>query len=154
MTMSATNNPETQSGGPHAQYAALPYRRGNGLEVMLVSSLDSGRWIIPKGWPMEGFTGFEAAAREAFEEAGLVGAIEQHSIGFFHYQKRRKNGAIWECRVEVFPMEVKQQRKKWPEKHDRTTKWFSIEQAAELVREKELADIMRRFEAAMKLPHG
>lgn len=154
MTMSVTDNPETQSGGPHAQYAALPYRRGTGLEVMLVSSLDSGRWIIPKGWPMEGFTGFEAAAREAFEEAGLVGSIEQQSIGFFHYQKRRKNGAIWECRVEVFPMEVKQQRKKWPEKHDRTTKWFSLEQAAALVREPELADIMRRFEVTMKLPHG
>ncbi|HEV2575305.1 NUDIX hydrolase [Methylocella sp. CPCC 101449] len=139
---------------PHLQFAALPYRLDNGLEVMLVSSLDSGRWIIPKGWPMDGLTGYETAAREAFEEAGLIGNIASKSIGQFHYQKRRKNGAVWLCRVEVFPMEVTQQRKKWPEKHDRSTKWFSVEQAAELVREDELAEVMRQFAAMQRVPQG
>lgn len=143
-----------QKSEPHLQFAALPYRLDNGFEVMLVSSLDSGRWIIPKGWPMDGLTGAETAAREAFEEAGLIGNIAAKPIGEFHYQKRRKNGAVWLCRVEVFPLEVKQQRKKWPEKHDRTTKWFSLDQAAELVREDELADVMRAFAALYRVPQG
>jgi len=139
---------------PHQQFAALPYRRESGLEVMLVSSLDSGRWIIPKGWPMDGLTGYETAAREAFEEAGLIGNIDSQSIGEFHYRKRRKNGATWICRVEVFPLEVKQQRKKWPEKHDRVTKWFSAEEAAKLVREEELAEVMRAFAGQHRVPQG
>ncbi|MCB1509721.1 MAG: NUDIX domain-containing protein, partial [Hyphomicrobiaceae bacterium] len=74
----------------HRQIAALPYRRRDDgvFEVCLVTSRDTGRWVLPKGWPMRGRTNWEAAAREAYEEAGLVGEIEKSPVGRFPYWKR------------------------------------------------------------------
>ena len=127
---------------PRLQVAALPYRFRKTFEIMLVSSLDSGRWIVPKGWPMKGRTSQESAAREAFEEAGLKGEIGADAIGHYHYFKRRKNGSLWHCRVEIFAMKVKEQRRIWPEKSRRKTKWFPVEKAAMLVAERELSDLI------------
>ena len=131
--------------GARLQAAALPYRHGGELEVLLVSSLDTGRWIVPKGWPMKGRTSFETAQREAFEEAGVKGDIASKPEGAFHYDKRRRNGAVWRCLVEVFPMEVKSQSRSWPEKSVRKTKWYSWSEAADLVDDAGLGEIIRAF---------
>src|SRR5258707_10158335 len=99
------------------QYAALPYRSSSTYrtEVMLVTSRERRRWIIPKGWPQKGKAPHRSAAREAFEEAGVVGAIRRRSIGSFSYEKRLKKGALVECEVLVFALKVKGQNNKWPE---------------------------------------
>ena len=128
---------------PRQQYAALPYRRGDGLEVLLISSRETKRWVLPKGWPMKSRKPHAAAAREAMEEAGLIGKIAKQSIGEYHYHKRLKNGAVVVCRVEVFPMLVAKERKSWPEKDERTRCWFPLAEAADLVAEPDLADVIK-----------
>ena len=145
---------KTASGEDEArlQYAALPYRLKDGLEVLLVSSRETKRWVLPKGWPMKSRKPHSAAAREAMEEAGLVGKIEKKAAGFYHYQKRLKNGATVLCRVQVFPMLVVKQRKSWPEMDQRTTQWFRAPEAANAVAEPELQNVIRQFETAMASP--
>src|SRR5215471_8614155 len=85
------------------QYGALPYRVGNGSrpEFMLVTSRETQRWIIPKGWPKKGKSPRRSAAREAFEEAGVLGAVGRRPLGSFSYEKRLKNGRSVECEVRV-----------------------------------------------------
>ena len=112
---------------------------------MLVTSRDSRRWVIPKGWPMKGRSPHGAAAMEASEEAGLVGKIEKKKLGSFHYRKRLKNGAALLCRVDVFPMRVSRQLKNWPEMHQRVTHWFPWVTAAEQVVEPELKELILAF---------
>ncbi len=135
--------------GHRQQVAALPWRRALELEILLVSSLDTGRWIVPKGWPMKGRTSSQTAAREAFEEAGVKGEITPEPIGIYHYDKRKRNGAVWRCEVDVFPLEVKAQNKIWPEKAVRTQRWCGWEQAAGLVDDAGLGDVIRAFAAQM-----
>lgn len=131
--------------GEKAQVAALPWRRVAGIEILLVTSRESRRWVIPKGWPMKGLLACAAAAREALEEAGVVGRIGKTPIGAYHYEKRMKNGAVLVCRVDVFPLEVVAERKSWREKAERTRRWFPLEEAADLVEESELSEIVRNF---------
>ncbi len=135
------------SGGePRQQYAALPWRLvGEGVEILLASSRDTRRWVIPKGWPMKGRKPHAAAALEALQEAGLKGKIEKVKIGSFHYQKRLKNGAAILCRVDVFPMQVLSQAKHWPEQGQRVTQWFTYTDAAEEVLEGELKKLILAF---------
>ena len=129
------------------QYGALPYRVGNGSrpEFMLVTSRETQRWIIPKGWPKKGKSPRRSAAREAFEEAGVVGAIGKRAVGSFSYEKRLRNGAMVTCEVRVFPLQVKRQDKAWPEKEERKIKWLSATKAAEKVKEPRLGEIIRRL---------
>ena len=132
---------------PRRQYAALPYRRNAGVEGLLSSSRETTRWVLPKGWPMKSRKPHAAAAREAMEEAGLIGKIEKQPVGWYHYHKRLKNGATVECRVEVFPMLVEKERKSWPEKDQRTRRWFPLHEAAAAVAEPDLAEVIKAFEA-------
>ena len=129
------------------QYAALTYRLSgkSSAEVMLVTSRETQRWIIPKGWPQKGKAPHNSAAREAFEEAGVVGAVGKRAVGSFLYQKRLKNGDVRLCEVHVFPMRVKRQSKQWPEKEQREVKWVSAKEAAETVKEPMLSEIIRRL---------
>src|SRR4029079_14790238 len=109
------------NGRRRVQYAALPYRL-NGktrTEVMLVTSRETQRWIIPKGWPHKRKAPHDSAAREAFEEAGVLGVVGKGSVGSFRYEKRLKNGALTVCEVHVFPLRVSRERKNWPEKDQR-----------------------------------
>ncbi|MBX9739167.1 MAG: NUDIX hydrolase [Beijerinckiaceae bacterium] len=142
---------KTKTGKPKGheariQYAALPFRTAPEPEVLLVSSRETKRWVIPKGWPMKGRKPHAAAAQEALEEAGLLGKIEKKSVGSYHYVKNMRNGAAILCRVDVFPLMVARQRKSWPERDQRVTRWFPLAQAAAAVREPELAAIIRSFE--------
>jgi 8-oxo-dGTP pyrophosphatase MutT (NUDIX family) len=126
------------------QYAALPWRRTDRLEIMLVSSRETGRWIIPKGWPMAGRSGSAAAAIEAVEEAGLLGVVSSEPIGQYVYAKRFSR-AKQICRVEVFSLRVVRQREDWPEKHQRSTQWFPADEAADIVSDPELGDLIAAF---------
>jgi 8-oxo-dGTP pyrophosphatase MutT (NUDIX family) len=130
------------------QYAALPFRRRDNsrTEVMLVTSRGTGRWIIPKGWPMKRKAPYVAAAREALEEAGVVGQIGKEPIGSFSHRKVLKEGRVIVCRVQVFPLEVTRQRKTWPEKGKREVQWFSPAQAARTVRQPLLSRMIRSLQ--------
>jgi 8-oxo-dGTP pyrophosphatase MutT (NUDIX family) len=129
------------------QYGALPYRlRGiSRPQVMLITSRETGRWVIPKGWPQKWRKPYRAAAREAREEAGLVGKVGRVPIGSYSYRKRLKSGNVVACEVRVFPFAVKRRLKGWREKAERKVKWFSPKAAAKLVNERALRDIIRRL---------
>jgi 8-oxo-dGTP pyrophosphatase MutT (NUDIX family) len=130
------------------QYAALPYRLRAGSrrpQFMLITSRETRRWVIPKGWPKRGRSARSSAAREAFEEAGVIGAVARRSVGSFSYEKRLENGGVVVCEVRVFPLEVRRQTNQWPEKRERVVKWLSASQAAEKVDEPMLGEIIRRL---------
>ncbi len=128
------------------QYAALPWRwNGERLEIMLVSSRETKRWIVPKGWPMSGRSGAASAAIEALEEAGLLGAISAQPIGHYFYAKRFSLGKEQLCRVEVFELRVTRQRETWLEQDQRTTQWFPAEEAVGAVSDPGLGALIGEF---------
>jgi 8-oxo-dGTP pyrophosphatase MutT (NUDIX family) len=129
------------------QYAALPFRANgkSNLEIMLVTSRGTRRWIIPKGWPKRGMPPYETAAKEAFEEAGVLGKVSKRSIGSYPYEKILKKGNTANCRVEVFALRVTRQRKRWPEKRERRLKWYLPSEAVRFIREPHLRRIIRSF---------
>ena len=124
------------------QVAALPVRRNNGItEVLLVTSRDTGRWIIPKGWQMKGLKSHKSAAREAKQEAGVEGKIHPKAIGHFSYIKteRSNQGAI---DVTVFLLSVQKECKRWREAAQRARAWFPVDAAAVNVQEPELSSLI------------
>jgi len=127
------------------QYAALPWR-GPSLarEVLLISSRDTGRWVIPKGWPVEGHDAAQSAAAEAFEEAGVEGVVGP-ALGAYVYGKVQKDGVERDLTVEVFPMQVTREADEWPESHERSRRWFAATEAAARVNEGDLARIILAF---------
>ena len=127
------------------QYAALPWRVTDGVEILLITSRETGRWVIPKGWPMKGKSAWEAAAREAFEEAGVFGEITPAPFGAYPYVKYLKSGLGRPCKVKVFPFRVTGQEADWPEKHQRAAQWFEWKEAAAAVQELRLGRIIRKF---------
>lgn len=125
------------------QVAAVPIRgAGPELQVMLVTSRETRRWVVPKGWPWDDRGAHESAAAEAWEEAGVTGAVQPEPVGRFHYDKRRK-GNIMAVQVTVFLLEVLEEAPQWPEQAQRQRAWFSPEAAAEAVLEDELKQILR-----------
>jgi 8-oxo-dGTP pyrophosphatase MutT (NUDIX family) len=134
------------AGGAKVQYGALCWRPGDdGVEVLLITSRDTGRWVIPKGWPMPGLAPEAAAAQEAWEEAGVDGQINARCIGRFGYQKCLSVTATVPCAVAVFGLRVANLAKTFPEVKERQRKWFSLPEAATLVAEPELAQIIAGF---------
>jgi len=126
------------------QFAALPLSEIEGeLRVLLVTSRETRRWVLPKGWAEEGLSPAELAAKEAFEEAGALGRITPRAIGAYHYRKRLKTGQELYCEVGVFPLRVERLLDDWPEAHQRERRWFALLQAAGQVQEKELAELLR-----------
>jgi 8-oxo-dGTP pyrophosphatase MutT (NUDIX family) len=130
------------------QFAALPYRLAPGgtLEILLVTTRQTRRWIIPKGWPIKGLKPPKSAAREAFEEAGVRGEIGMKSIGVFTYDKVLDEGGIRvNCEVKVFPLLVKRQSEAWPEFGQRAARWVEPGKAVSLIREPELKALVEKF---------
>jgi len=134
---------------PRTQYAALPWRKreDGAVEVMLITSRESRRWVIPKGWPMKDKTPEAAAAQEAYEEAGVVGDTRHKSLGVYHYDKRLRSGRLQHVRVMVYPLEVHEARDIWPEMAERDRMWGSAAEAASLVDEPELRVLLAKFKA-------
>jgi 8-oxo-dGTP pyrophosphatase MutT (NUDIX family) len=139
---------------PYKQYGALPFEWSSQgeLRVMLMTTRGRKRWMIPKGWPIRGLKPHESAAREAFEEAGLVGHIHAEAIGSFGYVKRLRLGLKVRCTVEVFPLHVDHQRRFWLEQGERETKWFSLTKAASRVSEPGLKRILLHFDPLRQSP--
>ncbi len=127
------------------QVAALCWRTAPALQILLITSLNSRRWIVPKGWPEPEMTLAQSAAREAFEEAGVIGRIDPGALGTYHYLKDRKDGGAMACSVEVFALQVTKQLDDWPEKGARELAWMPLEQAAAKVSEPGLREILRGF---------
>jgi 8-oxo-dGTP pyrophosphatase MutT (NUDIX family) len=131
---------------PRLQVAALCWRRSaKGVRVLLITSRDTGRWVIPKGWPMRHRTEPEAAAREAYEEAGLRGEISPRSLGVYTYLKRLDAGRFIPCVVRVYPLEAREELREFPETGQRRAKWLEPERAAARVDEHDLAAMIRAF---------
>jgi 8-oxo-dGTP pyrophosphatase MutT (NUDIX family) len=134
------------------QVAALPWRRepDGSVLVLLVTTLQTHRWIIPKGWPVPGERDFAAAALEAREEAGVIGTTGTTSIGTFMYEKRRASGSV-PVEVTVFPLEVREELSHWPERKRRQRAWFTLADAAALVQEPGLQELLLRLDASSEL---
>ncbi len=130
---------------PRRQCAAIPIRHDpdGQLRVLLVTSRETHRWVVPKGWTAEKLTLPQAAAREAFEEAGVVGRINGKApLGSYCYEMRLASGRIVQCKVAVFLLHIEQQLESWPEKDQRELKWATPAEASELVEEPELAALL------------
>ncbi|WP_324762992.1 NUDIX hydrolase [Sinorhizobium meliloti] len=130
------------------QYAALCYRlarKTNALEILVITSRDTGRWVIPKGWPMQGKQAHEVAEREAYEEAGVKGKVQRAAIGAYVYQKRMDHGLEISCKVQVHALEVEDFCKNFPEKGSRRLEWVDYREAAKRVAEPSLKELILEF---------
>jgi 8-oxo-dGTP pyrophosphatase MutT (NUDIX family) len=136
------------------QAAALCWRTSpsHGLEVLLITSLSSKRWILPKGWLETELTPQDNAAREAFEEAGITGKVSAQPVGSFHYLKEKKDGGGVPCQVDVFALAVTKQLDDWPEKGSRELLWLPPEQAAAKVSEPGLRQLLKTVRKQLALP--
>jgi 8-oxo-dGTP pyrophosphatase MutT (NUDIX family) len=138
------------------QSGALPWRVKRGKkadkkpEVLLVTGRRSGRWMIPKGWPMAGKTLADSAAQEAFEEAGIKGRIEPEPIGTFRHVKQHVLFGEMEVDIQVHPLTVERELKDWPERGERLRKWFKLDEAAERVDSDELRELIVEFGRQLK----
>jgi 8-oxo-dGTP pyrophosphatase MutT (NUDIX family) len=135
------------------QIGAVPLRReADGTQfVLLVTSRDSRRWIIPKGWPWPGVEDWIAATEEAREEAGILGHVWHDAIGSFTYEKRHPNGPM-PVRVTVYLLEVTGMLEDWPEKDERERAWFTLTDAARAVTEPELKALLNGLAPSASTP--
>ncbi|MDO6520863.1 NUDIX hydrolase [Shimia thalassica] len=129
------------------QVAALCYREdGPKKKVLLVSSRDTGRWIIPKGWPIDGKDAHEAAMQEAWEEAGVKkGDVSDQVLGSYDYDKELKSGLPVRVETLVYPIRVKRLMDDYPEAHERRRKWVTPAEAANMVNEPQLKELLRQL---------
>ncbi|MEJ7933290.1 DUF47 family protein [Sphingobium sp. AN558] len=129
------------------QIAALPYATDpdGSMRILLITSRDTRRWVIPKGNRIKGLAGHRAAEIEAYEEAGIHGIACPAPLGRYRYEKRRRNGGAREATVEVFPLAVTGQLKQWPEQGQRELRWFPVAEAARVVDEPDLQSIIAAF---------
>ncbi|WP_339770557.1 NUDIX hydrolase [uncultured Pseudosulfitobacter sp.] len=129
------------------QFAALCWRVMDGkVQILLITSRGSGRWIVPKGWPMDGQTPGEAALTEAWEEAGVLGKVDWRPVGLYSYSKSVDDDSDMPCVAMVYPVRVKSLAKTFPEALERKRRWVGRKKAARLVEEPELAQIIRDFD--------
>jgi 8-oxo-dGTP pyrophosphatase MutT (NUDIX family) len=143
-------NPNKRKAKPavRLQYAALPYRfnEAGTLEILLVTTRQSKRWILPKGWPIKGLRPPRSAAREAFEEAGVTGKIGAKSVGSFTYDKMLdEQGIAVQCEIKVYPLLVKKRSAEWPEVGQRLSQWAELEKALSLIEESGIKAIVTAF---------
>lgn len=136
-----------RKGEVRSQFAALCYRIKRGkVQVLLVTSRGSKRWIVPKGWPMEGKTPAASAKQEAWEEAGVYGRSVGSCLGVYSYAKDVGAADELPCLAMLYPVAVKSLAKKFPERGQRRRRWVSRKKAARLVSEPELARMILDFD--------
>lgn len=139
--------PDRQMVPVRQQVAALCYKNTSaGRRVLLITSRDTGRWIVPKGWPIKGKDGAGSALQEAWEEAGVKKAeIAPEPIGAFAYDKALDDGTSVPVEAQVYPARVTTLKKSYPEVDQRERAWFTPKEASKLVDEPELKAILRAF---------
>jgi len=139
--------------GIERKFGAIPYRHVDGeIVFLLITARRTGKWIFPKGGPMEGLTAAESAAEEAFEEAGVrgrVGAAPAGHYGTFEPRKPRKHqpGGETPVLVEMYPLEVAEQFDDWPEKGERRRHWATLAEARRLLSEPGLVALAEKIAA-------
>lgn len=126
------------------QVAALCYKKtSDGMKVLLITSRDTGRWILPKGWPIDGKDGPGSALQEAWEEAGVSAAdIEEEPMGLYEYVKGLDHGLSVPVETQVYMTRVRDMEDSYPEADERRRKWFTPAEAANLVDEPDLKNIL------------
>ncbi|RJF85942.1 DUF47 family protein [Sphingomonas cavernae] len=136
------------------QIAALPYTmdESGSMRILLITSRETRRWVIPKGNPIKGLAAHRAAEHEAFEEAGIAGIACPAPLGRYSYRKRRRDGSARTATVDVFPLAVTGQSTDWPERDERDQRWFSVPEAANAVEEPDLKSIIAAFREPPKEP--
>lgn len=129
------------------QFAAVCYRiKNDKLQILMITSRNRNRWIVPKGWPISGLTPTEAAGQEAWEEAGVIGKVDPSPLGIFSYIKDIGPEAGLPCMAVVYPLRVKALKSDFPEVGQRRRKWCSQKKAALMASDPELAKILREFD--------
>lgn len=140
------------------KYGVLAYDIATDGEprFLLITSLETKRWVIPRGNPVPGLSPPQSAAQEAYEEAGLTGMVGAEEIGTYQFDKKRKDGSIATANVHVFALRTTIQSGQWPEQDERETRWFTREEAIAAVDEPGLKELIRSFvppaEAASRVP--
>lgn len=136
------------------QFAAICYRKvgDNLVEILLITSRDSGRWIIPKGWPIAKLAPHQVAEREAWEEAGVKGKARKRPFGFYTYIKTLANGERVPSVVQVHLLQAEKIDEKFPEEKQRNSRWLPPLEAAALVHEPELKSLLGKVERAVVRP--
>ncbi|MFM1813922.1 MAG: hypothetical protein RLZ98_617 [Pseudomonadota bacterium] len=135
----------------HSQVAVIPYvSTHRGIEILTITSKGTRQWIVPKGWLNDKLGPEGSAAREALEEAGVEGEISDGPIGSYSYKKRLHVFSSVTCTVSVFTMHVSRQRLHWREKHLRELNWLRQDEAAKLVKDRELALLVGRLQDGAK----
>lgn len=141
--------PETLFKGAFLQqYGAVCFRYlgdDDKVEILLVTSRQSRRWVIPKGWPIRRKKPFETAATEAWEEAGVQGSVRKKPIGRYTYLKELGHDVVSPCMVDLFQIEVKRLTDDFKERGERVLVWVSPDEAARRVRELELKSLLVSF---------
>ncbi|MEH7901262.1 NUDIX hydrolase [Rhizobium laguerreae] len=141
--------PETLFKGAFLQqYGAVCFRYlgdEDKVEILLVTSRQSRRWVIPKGWPIRRKKPFETAATEAWEEAGVQGSVRKKPIGRYTYLKELGHDVVSPCMVDLFQIEVKRLTDDFKERGERVLVWVSPDEAARRVRELELKSLLVSF---------
>ncbi len=136
-----------RKGEVRTQFAALCYRLRRGkVQILLITSRGAQRWILPKGWPMDGKTPAASAAREAWEEAGVMGKSAESCLGVYTYNKDIGLDDEMPCVAMLYPIEVTALAKNYPECGQRRRRWVSRKKAAKLVQEPDLARLIMSFD--------
>ena len=137
------------------QYGALPWRLGRcGIEVLLITSRRRGRWIVPKGWLVKGRSPAQSAAREAFEEAGVIGRAYPAPVGDYVYMKFDADGFAEPCRVTLFSLHVQGTLINWREKEQRQRRWYPAAAAPEIIAEPDLARLVHAWQSRLAASAG
>ncbi|PWE52956.1 DNA mismatch repair protein MutT [Metarhizobium album] len=135
------------------QYGAICFRfvpETEAVDVLVITSRDTGRWVIPKGWPMKGKKPWQAAAIEALEEAGVRGVVGRKPVGRYTYLKSLDDGEVVPCMVELYQLEATSVELDFKEKGQRRAAWVSTDEAARRVREIELKSLLVNFRPKIK----
>jgi 8-oxo-dGTP pyrophosphatase MutT (NUDIX family) len=144
--MKSTRRRAARNGEPLRQVAALPFRltEGGEIEVLVLTSRETRRFILPKGWIGRRHKAWRSAAQEAREEAGVIGKVKRKPIGSYIYWKRLSDHfALVE--VDVYPLKVQKHLKRWPERRQRVRRWLPIGDAALLIDEPQLHRLIETF---------
>ncbi|MBX5056715.1 NUDIX hydrolase [Rhizobium lentis] len=136
------------------QFAAICYRKfgDNAVQVLLITSRESGRWIVPKGWAIAKLAPHQVAEREAWEEAGVKGKAKKRPFGFYTYIKTRADGERVPSIVQVHLLEAREIDENFPEQKQRSSQWLPPLEAAVFVREPELKSLLGKVERTVLKP--
>ncbi|CAN7693898.1 NUDIX hydrolase [Rhizobium sp. LjRoot98] len=153
--MDISNSDQPSSTASCQQIGAFCIRsQDDGPEILMITTRETKRWMIPKGWPIDGLAPHEVAAREAWEEAGVLGKVKRKLFGKFRYAKILSDGSQVEPLVAVYILKVRRRKKKFPEMTERDLAWMKPHDAARKVREPELRKLLmmvsRRFGASQE----